>query len=71
MGWFLSRNDCNDEEEISLSSMKKKEKSKEFVYSIRERIIKGHLKSFHKQTIEGLMLLRFRILLYWVMSRLD
>ena len=40
MVWFLSRNDRNDEEEISLSSMKKKEKSKEFVYSIRERIIK-------------------------------
>ena len=48
MGKFLSRNDSNDEEEISLSSMKKKEKSKEFVYSIRERIIKRHIKSFHK-----------------------
>ena len=71
MGWFLSRNDCNDEEEISQSSMKKKEKSKEFVYSIRERIIKRHEKSFHKQTIEGPMLLKFRVFLYGVMSRLD
>ena len=38
MAWFLSRNDCIDEEEISISSMKKKEKSKEFVYSIKEKI---------------------------------
>ena len=52
MGWFLSRNDCIDEEEISLSSMKKKEKSKEFDYSIRERIIKRHVKWLHKQIFE-------------------
>ena len=71
MGWFLSRNDRNDEEEDSLSSMKKKEKSKECVYSIREIIIKRHVKSFHKQTIEGQMLLKFRVFLYGVMLRLD
>ena len=51
--------------------MKKKEKSKEFVYSIREIIIKGHLESFHKHSIEELMLLRFRVFLDGVMSRLD
>ena len=52
MAWFLSRNDRNYEEEISLSSMKKKEKSKEFVYSIRERIIKRHVKSFTSRQLK-------------------
>ena len=72
MGWFLLRNDSNDEEEINLSGMKKKDKSKQFVYSIRERIIKRHVKSFHKPTFEGPMIyLKFRVFLYGIMSRLD
>ena len=50
---------------------KEKEKSKEFVYSIREIIVKRHAKSFHKQIIEGPMLLKFRVFLYGVVSRLN
>ena len=71
MGSFSSRNDTNDEEKISLSGMIKKVESKEFVYSIREKIIKRHVKSFCKHSIEGLMLFKFRVFLYEVMSRLD
>ena len=31
MDWFSSRNDCNDEEEISISSMKLKENLKNLI----------------------------------------
>ena len=68
---FASRNGSDDEEQISLPSLRKKEESKESVYGECKRMKKRHAKSMHKQTFEELMLAEFRQFSNGVMSRLD
>ena len=51
--------------------MKKKEESKESVYTVWERMIKRHVKSLCRQTFEKQMFEEFRLFLYGAMKILD
>ena len=68
---FASRNGSDDEEQISLPSLRKNEESKEYVYGACDRLKKRNAKSLYKQTFEEQMLAEFRNFSNGVMSRLD
>ena len=42
---FASRNNSDDEEEIKLPNLNKKEESKEYVYGVCDRMKRSHAKS--------------------------
>ena len=65
---FVSKNDSDNEEQISLPSLRRKEES---VYDAWERMKKRHAKSLHKQTFEEQLLTEFRQFSNGVMPRLD
>ena len=67
---FATRN-YSDGEQICLSSMKKKDESKESVYSVWERMKKIHINLLSKQTFEEQKLAEFIQFSNRVMSRLD
>ena len=62
------KNDSDNEEQISLPSLRRKEES---VYDAWERMKKRHAKSLHKQTFEEQLLTEFRQFSNGVMPRLD
>ena len=66
-----SQNESDDDEQIRFQSLRKKEESKESVYTECERMKKRDAKSFYKQTFEEQMLAEFRNFSNGVMSRLD
>ena len=68
---MFQKKDSDNEEQFSLSSLRRKEESKESIYDALERMKKRHAKSLHIQTFEEQLLTKFRQFSNGVMSRLD